>query len=461
MRLWLLAGLAAALTLVAVAGADLGDSTEVEDVVGEKEDRQRVRREDKRPRSPPSQPCPGCYSPLSKPGEPARARRQVEKQQQPRRRPRPEPTWRPGVLISLSKETPGEPARARRQVEKQQQPRRRPRPEPTWRPGSLIPLSEETVWLQTRREDKKLSSPPSQACPGCYSPLSKPGEPARAKRQVEKQQQPRRRPRPKPTWRPGSLSLLRPAKVEVQDSEVRTRREVERYPQQRPRPRSNSPGHSLYNFGYMTLLSSSSNMSLQEQDVLRPCCSLAAEPDAVQMKPSTSSLLAQGPAPQGRGRRAAEGTEPRTLKPKRPRLPCSGCYSPLVSPKDNHQQERVKREGQKPQQDRPTRKPTWRPGSGSILGLRPHEEVKNKLPAPKLPCPGCHGSVTTGQEGRSAEGILSPRTRREDERPTVAKRKAKQRARDGLYCAGCYSGLTLRSQTPPLREAADGGSSRD
>ncbi|XP_039373409.1 uncharacterized protein LOC120392710 isoform X2 [Mauremys reevesii] len=284
MRLWLLAGLAAALTLVAVAGADLGDLTEVEDVVGEKEDRLRVRREDKKPRPPPSQPCPGCYSLLSKPGKPARARRQVEKQQQPKRRP---------------------------------------------------------------------------------------------------------------TWRPGSLSLLRPAKPEVQDSEVRTRREVERDPQLRPGPRSNSPGHSLYNYGYMTVLSSPANISLQ------------------------------GPAPHGRGRRAAEGTEPRTLKPKRPRLPCSGCYSPLVSPKS------------------------------------PPEEVKDKLPAPKLPCPGCHGSVATGQEGRSAEGILSPRTRREDERPTVAKRQAKQRARDRLYCAGCYSGLTLRSQTPPLREAADGGSSGD
>ncbi|XP_074918198.1 uncharacterized protein LOC116828421 isoform X2 [Chelonoidis abingdonii] len=388
MRLWLLVGLAAALTLVAVAGADLGDLTEVEDAVGETE-----------------------------PGEPARARRQVEKQQQPRRRPRPEPTWRPGVLVSLSKETDQ---------------------------------------LRVRREDKKPRRPPSQPCPGCYSLLGKPGEPARARRQVEKQQQPRRRL----TWRPGSLSLLRPAKVEVQDSEVRTRREVERYPQRRPRPRSNSPRHSFYNYGYMTLLSSSANMSLQEEDVLRPCCLLTAEPDAARMKPSTSSLLAQGPAPQGRGRRAAEGTEPRTLKPKRPRLPCSGCYSPLVSPKDNHQQERVKREGQKPQQDRPTRKPIWRPGSGSIIGLRPHEEVQNKLPAPKLPCPDCHGSVVTSQ-GRSAEGVLSPRTRREDERPTVAKRKAKQRARDGLYCAGCYSGLTLRSQTPPLREAADGGSSGD
>ncbi|XP_039373411.1 uncharacterized protein LOC120392710 isoform X4 [Mauremys reevesii] len=244
MRLWLLAGLAAALTLVAVAGADLGDLTEVEDVVGEKEDRLRVRREDKKPRPPPSQPCPGCYSLLSKPGKPARARRQVEKQQQPKRRP---------------------------------------------------------------------------------------------------------------TWRPGSLSLLRPAKPEVQDSEVRTRREVERDPQLRPGPRSNSPGHSLYNYGYMTVLSSPANISLQS----------------------------------------------------------------------------------------------------------PPEEVKDKLPAPKLPCPGCHGSVATGQEGRSAEGILSPRTRREDERPTVAKRQAKQRARDRLYCAGCYSGLTLRSQTPPLREAADGGSSGD
>ncbi|XP_044862713.1 translation initiation factor IF-2-like isoform X1 [Mauremys mutica] len=388
MRLWLLAGLAAALTLVAVAGADLGDSTEVEDVVGEKEDRLRVRREDKKPRPPPSQPCPGCYSPLSKPGKPARARRQVEKQQQPGRRPRPEHTWRPGVLTSLSKDEDR---------------------------------------LRVRREDKKRRPPLSEPCPGCYSPLRKLGEPARARRQVEKQQQPGRRP----TWRPGSLSLLRPAKPEVQDSEVRTRREVERYPQLRPGPRSNSPGHSLYNYGYMTALSSPANISLQ------------------------------GPAPHGRGRRAAEGTEPRTLKPKRPRLPCSGCYSPLVSPKDNHQQERVKREGQKPQRDRPTRKPTWRPGSGSIIGWSPPKEVKDKLPGPKLPCPSCHGSVATGQEGRSAEGILSPRTRREDERPPVAKRQAKQRARDRLYCAGCYSGITLRSQTPPLREAAEGGSSGD
>ncbi|XP_044862716.1 hepatoma-derived growth factor-related protein 2-like isoform X4 [Mauremys mutica] len=348
MRLWLLAGLAAALTLVAVAGADLGDSTEVEDVVGEKEDRLRVRREDKKPRPPPSQPCPGCYSPLSKPGKPARARRQVEKQQQPGRRPRPEHTWRPGVLTSLSKDEDR---------------------------------------LRVRREDKKRRPPLSEPCPGCYSPLRKLGEPARARRQVEKQQQPGRRP----TWRPGSLSLLRPAKPEVQDSEVRTRREVERYPQLRPGPRSNSPGHSLYNYGYMTALSSPANISLQ----------------------------------------------------------------------DNHQQERVKREGQKPQRDRPTRKPTWRPGSGSIIGWSPPKEVKDKLPGPKLPCPSCHGSVATGQEGRSAEGILSPRTRREDERPPVAKRQAKQRARDRLYCAGCYSGITLRSQTPPLREAAEGGSSGD
>ncbi|TFK05573.1 syntaxin-8 [Platysternon megacephalum] len=283
MRLWLLVGLAAALTLVAVARADLGDSTEVEDAVGEKEDRLRVRREDRKPKRPPSQPCPGCYSPLSK----------------------------------------------------------------------------------------------------------------------------------------------------VQDSEVRTRREVERRPQPRPRSRLNPPGHSPYNYGYMTLPASPAKVSLQ------------------------------GPAPQGRGRRAVEGTQPRTLKPKRPRLPCSGCYSPLVSPKDNQQQERVKREGQKPQRARPTRKPTWRPGSGSIIGLRPPEEVKDKLPAPKLPCPGCHGSVATSQGGRSAERILSPRTRREDERPTAGKRKAKQRARDGLYCAGCYSSLTLRDQPAPLREEAAGGSSGD
>ncbi|XP_074799576.1 uncharacterized protein LOC141981836 isoform X5 [Natator depressus] len=244
--------------------------------------------------------------------------------------------------------------------------------------------------LRVRREDRKCTPSPSKPCPGCYSPLTK-----------------------------------------VQDSEVRTRREAERRPQPRPRSRLNPPGHSPYNYGYMTLLASPSNVSLQ------------------------------GPALPGRGRRAVEGTQPCTLKPKRPRLPCSGCYSPLESLKDNHQQGRVKREGRKPQQARPTRKPTWRPGSGSIIGWSPPEEVKDKLTAPKLPCPSCHGSVAPGQEGRSAEGILSPRPRREDERPMAAKRKAKQRARDGLYCAGCYSSLTLRDQPAPVREEADGASSRD
>ncbi|CAM5095290.1 unnamed protein product [Eretmochelys imbricata] len=367
MRLWLLAGLVAVLALVAVAGADLGDARELEDA----------------------------------PDTPVRARRQVEKQ----RRPRPRP---------------------------------RPRPSPTWRPGFMIALSKEVDLLRVRREDRKRTPPPSKPCPGCYSPLTKPDTPVRARRQVEKQRRPRPRPRPRPspTWRPGvmvplrkEMTLLMPVKGEVQDSEVRTRREAERRSQPRPRSRSNPPGHSPYN--YMTLLASPSNVSLQ------------------------------GPALPGRGRRAVEGTQTRTLKPKRPRLPCSGCYSPLESLKDNHQQGRVKREGRKPQQARPTRKPTWRPGSGSIIGWSPPEEVKDKLAAPKLPCPSCHGSVTPGQEGRSAEGILSPRPRREDERPMAAKRKAKQRARDGLYCAGCYSSLTLRDQPAPVREEADGGSSRD
>ncbi|XP_073185368.1 uncharacterized protein [Lepidochelys kempii] len=315
MRLWLLAGLVAVLALVAVAGADLGDARELEDA----------------------------------PDTPVRARRQVEKQRRPR-----------------------------------------PRPRPTWRPGFMVALSKEVDLLRVRREDRKRTPPPSKPCPGCYSPLTK-----------------------------------------DQDSEVRTRREAERRSQPRPRSRSNPPGHSPYNYGYMTLLASPSNVSLQ------------------------------GPALPGRGRRAVEGTQTHTLKPKRPRLPCSGCYSPLESLKDNHQQGRVKREGRKPQQARPTRKPTWRPGSGSIIGWSPPEEVKDKLAAPKLPCPSCHGSVAPGQEGRSAEGILSPRPRREDERPMAAKRKAKQRARDGLYCAGCYSSLTLRDQPAPVREEADGGSSRD
>ncbi|XP_048698066.2 uncharacterized protein LOC125633007 isoform X6 [Caretta caretta] len=291
-------------------------------------------------------------------------------------------------------DAPATPVRARRQVEKQRRPsprpRPRPRPRPTWRPGFMVALSKEVDLLRVRREDRKRTPPPSKPCPGCYSPLTK-----------------------------------------VQDSEVRTRREAERRSQPRPRSRSNPPGHSPYNYGYMTLLASPSNVSLQ------------------------------GPALPGRGRRAVEGTQTRRLKPKRPQLPCSGCYSPLESLKDNHQQGRVKREGRKPQQARPTRKPTWRPGSGSIIGWSPPEEVKDKLAAPKLPCPSCHGSVAPGQEGRSAEGILSPRPRREDERPMAAKRKAKQRARDGLYCAGCYSSLTLRDQPAPVREEADGGSSRD
>ncbi|XP_037747592.1 translation initiation factor IF-2 isoform X2 [Chelonia mydas] len=383
MRLWLLAGLVAVLALVAVAGADLGDARELEDA----------------------------------PDTPVRARRQVEKQRRPRPRPRPKPTWRPGFMVALSKEV--DPLRVRREDRK-----RTPSPSKPC-PGCYSPLRKDL--LRVRREDRKLTPPPSKPCPGCYSPLTKPDTPVRARRQVEKQ----RRPRP---WRPGSMiplgkdvSFLRPAKVEVQDSEVRTRREAERRPQPRPRSRSNPLGHSPYNYGYMTLLASPSN----------------------------------GPALPGRGRRAVEGTQPRTLKPKRPRLPCSGCYSPLESLKDNHQQGRVKREGRKPQQARPTRKPTWRPGSGSIIGWSPPEEVKDKLAAPKLPCPSCHGSVAPGQEGRSAEGILSPRPRREDERPMAAKRKAKQRARDGLYCAGCYSSLTLRDQPAPVREEADGASSRD
>ncbi|XP_065442665.1 uncharacterized protein LOC135981876 isoform X3 [Chrysemys picta bellii] len=179
MRLSLLVGLAAALTLVAVARADPGDLTEVEDAVGERE-----------------------------PTTPVRGRRQVEKQQQPR--------FRPGSLSLL-------------------------------RPAKVEPTT-----------------------------------PVRGRRQVEKQQRPR--------FRPGSLSLLRPAKVE-------------------------------------------------------------------------------GPAPQGRGRRAVEGTQLRTLKPKQPRLPCSGCYSPLGFPKDNHQQKRVKREGQKPQPARRTRETTGNHGSESILGM--------------------------------------------------------------------------------------------
>ncbi|KAG6920370.1 hypothetical protein G0U57_021233, partial [Chelydra serpentina] len=64
----------------------------------------RVRREDKPPPPPRSKFCPGCYSPLSKPGEPARARRQVENKKRRRLRPKPTETWRPGIMIPLSKE---------------------------------------------------------------------------------------------------------------------------------------------------------------------------------------------------------------------------------------------------------------------------------------------------------------------------------------------------------------------
>ncbi|XP_067400653.1 uncharacterized protein [Emydura macquarii macquarii] len=387
MRLWLLGGLAAALAVVAVAGADQGGST-VKD-----EARVRTRGKDKKPPAA-SNPCPGCYS-----------------------------------ILSQLQDTP---VRARTQVE-------RSSPRPTWRPGVVTPLSEAEARVPTRGKDKK---PPasSNPCPGCYSVLSKP---VRGRRQVE---QPRQRPRPKPDWRPGSMSFLRPGKEEkldlvstkVPDSEVRNRRDIERLPpRRRPRPRPKPTEHPPYNNGFMIILGSST--------ILRP----------------------QGPDPPGRVRRAVEGAQPRTLKPKRPRLPCSGCYGPLVSSKDDYQQVRVKRDGQKPQ--RPVKKLTWRPGSGSIIGLRPQQQ-SSEIPRDgkaKLPCPGCHGSVTPGQEERAAERIPSTRSKREGQGPpSQAKRQAKQRARAGLYCAGCYSGLTLSSQPAPPREEggrseADGGSSGD
>ncbi|XP_067400654.1 uncharacterized protein [Emydura macquarii macquarii] len=352
MRLWLLGGLAAALAVVAVAGADQGGST-VKDEVGEKEARVRTRGKDKKPPAA-SNPCPGCYS-----------------------------------ILSQLQDTP---VRARTQVE-------RSSPRPTWRPGVVTPLSEAEARVPTRGKDKK---PPasSNPCPGCYSVLSKP---VRGRRQVE---QPRQRPRPKPDWRPGSMSFLRPGKEEkldlvstkVPDSEVRNRRDIERLPpRRRPRPRPKPTEHPPYNNGFMIILGSST----------------------------------------------------------------------ILRPQDDYQQVRVKRDGQKPQ--RPVKKLTWRPGSGSIIGLRPQQQ-SSEIPRDgkaKLPCPGCHGSVTPGQEERAAERIPSTRSKREGQGPpSQAKRQAKQRARAGLYCAGCYSGLTLSSQPAPPREEggrseADGGSSGD
>ncbi|XP_065442668.1 uncharacterized protein LOC135981876 isoform X6 [Chrysemys picta bellii] len=135
-----------------------------------------------------------------------------------------------------------------------------------------------------------------------------PTTPVRGRRQVEKQQQPR--------FRPGSLSLLRPAKVEP-TTPVRGRRQVEK--QQRPR-----------------------------------------------FRPGSLSLL-------------------------RP-----------AKVEDNHQQKRVKREGQKPQPARRTRETTGNHGSESILGMI-HLEEFITLATPVLDCPSCQGSVATGQDGRSGD----------------------------------------------------------
>ncbi|KYO40887.1 hypothetical protein Y1Q_0020470 [Alligator mississippiensis] len=96
-------------------------------------------------------------------------------------------------------------------------------------------------------------------------------------------------------------------------------------------------------------------------------------------------------------------------------VPCSGCYGPLSTPKDQRQ----RRDVQMSQRPRPTRKPE---------------------------------SSVRGSAETSAEGLLSARARKEDRRPAAGKRKAKAREKMASYCAGCYSNLMLRS--PPA--APDG-----
>ncbi|XP_075779168.1 uncharacterized protein LOC106732958 isoform X3 [Pelodiscus sinensis] len=234
----------------------------------------------------------------------------------------------PGAVREAKKADTEVAVRARRQVEKQ--PRARPRP--TRRPGYLTVLR----------------------------PGKVPDVPERARRQVEKQPP----ARPRPTRRPGYLTLLRPGKVEAPPLDGRTRRDVRRprRPGRRPRPRPRpKPTTDSPLISYMIPLSAPFDW--------RPEVRLA-------WKSWPLHRLFPGPDLQDRARREAEGTPP-----KPPRLPCSGCYSPLF----------------------------------------------------------------THKEGR-------PRARREDGQPLAAKHRAKQGGRRRLHCAGCFSSLTLQSHRPPGTE---------
>ncbi|XP_006034605.1 uncharacterized protein LOC102385868 isoform X1 [Alligator sinensis] len=104
-------------------------------------------------------------------------------------------------------------------------------------------------------------------------------------------------------------------------------------------------------------------------------------------------------------------------------VPCSGCYGPLSTPKDQRQ----RRDVQTSQRPRPTRKPE---------------------------------SSVRGSAETSAEGLLSARARKEDRWPAAGKRKAKAREKVASYCAGCYSNLMLRSPPAAPDEKEGQGSSK-
>ncbi|XP_075779169.1 uncharacterized protein LOC106732958 isoform X4 [Pelodiscus sinensis] len=160
-------------------------------------------------------------------------------------------------------------------------------------PGAVREAKKADGWT-AKRKDKSRPTRPAKPCPGCFTPMEDTEVAVRARRQVEKQP----RARPRPTRRPGYLTVLRPGKVP--DVPERARRQVEKQPPARPRP-TRRPG-------YLTLL----------------------RPGKV-----------EGPDLQDRARREAEGTPP-----KPPRLPCSGCYSPLFTHKEGRP--RARREDGQP-----------------------------------------------------------------------------------------------------------------
>ncbi|XP_075779167.1 uncharacterized protein LOC106732958 isoform X2 [Pelodiscus sinensis] len=255
-------------------------------------------------------------------------------------------------------------------------------------PGAVREAKKADGWT-AKRKDKSRPTRPAKPCPGCFTPMEDTEVAVRARRQVEKQP----RARPRPTRRPGYLTVLRPGKVP--DVPERARRQVEKQPPARPRP-TRRPG-------YLTLLRPGKVEAppldgRTRRDVRRPRRPGRRPRPRPRPKPTTDSPLIsymiplsapfdwrpEGPDLQDRARREAEGTPP-----KPPRLPCSGCYSPLFTHKEG--------------------RPRARREDGQPLAAKHRAKQGGRR---RLHCAGCFSSLTlqshrppgTEQESRSAGG---------------------------------------------------------